>query len=202
MMAATYSTGPELVALAIPFVFFLAIALGCGFGARAILLGKGRSGGAGFCLGFFLGFIGVIIAAVLQPSPHWEVERMRQQMMMLGAVGGGFPVGGMAAPQWAPDPFGRFDNRYFDGRGWTEHVTRAGTQLVDPPIPTAPPAPLPRVQPVATWSPDAPAVPSGSPAQWSPDPFGRHELRYFDGKAWTDDVSDAGTQSRDPAVKR
>lgn len=34
---------------------------------------------------------------------------------------------------------------------------------------------------------------------WLPDPSGRHEYRYWDGTTWTDDVSDAGTTSVDPA---
>jgi hypothetical protein len=33
---------------------------------------------------------------------------------------------------------------------------------------------------------------------WQPDPTGRHELRYWDGTAWTDQVSDQGTASTDP----
>jgi uncharacterized protein YxjI len=32
---------------------------------------------------------------------------------------------------------------------------------------------------------------------WYPDPSGRHELRYFDGSAWTEHVSDHGRQSVD-----
>lgn len=35
-------------------------------------------------------------------------------------------------------------------------------------------------------------------AEWKSDPTGRHELRYFDGQGWTDNVSDAGTTSLDP----
>jgi hypothetical protein len=35
-------------------------------------------------------------------------------------------------------------------------------------------------------------------AGWNPDPYGRHELRYFDGSAWTENVSDAGAQGTDP----
>lgn len=33
---------------------------------------------------------------------------------------------------------------------------------------------------------------------WAACPFGRHELRYFDGQEWTEHVSDAGRQSVDP----
>ena len=34
-------------------------------------------------------------------------------------------------------------------------------------------------------------------ADWYPDPFGRHELRYWDGAAWTEHVSSHGRQSTD-----
>ena len=33
---------------------------------------------------------------------------------------------------------------------------------------------------------------------WAPDPSGRNELRYWDGRAWTADVSTGGVQSVDP----
>ena len=36
------------------------------------------------------------------------------------------------------------------------------------------------------------------PAQWYADPSGRHELRHWDGGAWTDEVSDKGVVSTDP----
>ncbi|GAB2975734.1 AIM24 family protein [Nocardioides montaniterrae] len=35
-------------------------------------------------------------------------------------------------------------------------------------------------------------------ANWHPDPTGRHELRYWDGAAWTDHVSDRGNVATDP----
>lgn len=37
-----------------------------------------------------------------------------------------------------------------------------------------------------------------APAAWLPDPLGRHELRYWDAKAWTEHVSDAGMVGSDP----
>lgn len=37
-----------------------------------------------------------------------------------------------------------------------------------------------------------------TPADWYPDPTGRHQLRYFEGAAWTDHVSDGGVVSVDP----
>ncbi|MGI8663131.1 MAG: phospholipid scramblase-related protein [Acidimicrobiales bacterium] len=33
---------------------------------------------------------------------------------------------------------------------------------------------------------------------WYPDPFGRHELRYYDGAKWTEHVSSHGKQAVDP----
>jgi len=37
-----------------------------------------------------------------------------------------------------------------------------------------------------------------TPANWYPDPTGRHQLRYWDGNAWTDHVSNSGVQTTDP----
>ncbi len=42
------------------------------------------------------------------------------------------------------------------------------------------------------------AVAGGQPAGWHPDPAGRHEMRYWNGSAWTDDVSDGGVSTKDP----
>ena len=39
-----------------------------------------------------------------------------------------------------------------------------------------------------------------TPADWYPDPSGRHEVRYWDGNAWTEHVSRAGQQYTDPPV--
>ena len=35
---------------------------------------------------------------------------------------------------WYPDPYGRFEMRYFDGAQWTEHVANGGQQASDPPV--------------------------------------------------------------------
>lgn len=77
---------------------------------------------------------------------------------------------------WSHDPFGRHEQRYWDGLRWTEHVTSRGVQSIDPPI-----APV-------------------TPADWYPDPFGRHEQRYWGGDAWTEHVTSAGTPTVDPPV--
>jgi uncharacterized protein YxjI len=39
---------------------------------------------------------------------------------------------------------------------------------------------------------------STTPANWYPDPTSRHELRYWDGAAWTDHVSNRGVTGTDP----
>jgi hypothetical protein len=41
-------------------------------------------------------------------------------------------TGSGAAAGWYGDPYGRFQQRYFDGTGWTEHVVADGQQQVDP----------------------------------------------------------------------
>lgn len=46
---------------------------------------------------------------------------------------------------------------------------------------------------------DLPAPPTaGEQPGWFPDPNGRHEHRYFNGRAWTADVADGGQRSIDP----
>lgn len=39
---------------------------------------------------------------------------------------------------------------------------------------------------------------SNASAGWQPDPSGRHELRYWDGSTWTQQVADGGESSTDP----
>lgn len=36
-----------------------------------------------------------------------------------------------APPGWFPDPYGRYEHRYWDGFRWTEHVGSYGQQMVD-----------------------------------------------------------------------
>ena len=42
------------------------------------------------------------------------------------------------------------------------------------------------------------AAPSGPTGAWQPDPSGRHELRWWDGGRWTENVSDGGRPGVDP----
>jgi hypothetical protein len=40
---------------------------------------------------------------------------------------------------WFPDPFARFEHRYWDGFQWTQHVGASGQQSIDPPVVASPP---------------------------------------------------------------
>lgn len=41
---------------------------------------------------------------------------------------------------------------------------------------------------------------TSSAPDWYPDPYGRHEYRYFDGEAWTENASSHGKEMRDPVT--
>ncbi|MGV1036948.1 MAG: DUF2510 domain-containing protein [Candidatus Nanopelagicales bacterium] len=56
-------------------------------------------------------------------------------------------------------------------------------------------APFDATQPTAGTPGQASA---GAMATWHADPTRRHELRYWDGQAWTANVADQGMQSTDP----
>ena len=168
--------------LVVYLLFLVGISVACGYGARSIMIGKGRSGANGFCLGFFLGLPGLLIAALLSPTPEHELRKQQQLMAMMGTMQryqqpymaqGGYPA---QAGQWAADPLGRHQLRYHDGMRWTESVSNHGATGVD--------------------SPEARSVvaPAG---QWAADPYQRHELRYFDGTNWTASVSNRGVTATD-----
>lgn len=63
-----------------------------------------------------------------------------------------------------------------------------------------PPTGAQPVQQAEAFAPAGSPPPAAAPAAgaWHPDPSGRHELRYFDGAAWTDHVSDQGVAATDP----
>ena len=86
---------------------------------------------------------------------------------------------------WWPDPFRRFELRYWDGARWTHHVSTRGQTGIDPPVaaPAAPPGPglaatpvvptpssMPRVSapeaaPTPRPSPGASATPTARPSK-------------------------------------
>lgn len=123
-----------LVAIGIGYLLVLAgLSTACGFGARAIMMGKGRSGQAGFWLGFLLGLLGVLIAALLSPVQQYQPWAMQGQMQQQPG-GGQFGAYGAAVAnpaRWAPDPMGRHELRYWDGCAWSQNVSDRGVVSVD-----------------------------------------------------------------------
>ena len=62
---------------------------------------------------------------VAEPEPAAEPEPVAEAA----------PAAEPAVPAgWYADPSGRFELRYWDGAAWTEHVSRAGQQVTDPPV--------------------------------------------------------------------
>ena len=126
---------------------------------------------------------------------HWDGTKWTKHVASRGhqsidPEGDASPVSTAANAQpsagWHPDPFGRYERRYWNGSHWTDHVTMdGGRQGVDTPTKNspAPPADTARVQ-----------------ADWYPDPFGHHERRYWDGNRWTDHVASGGRQTNDAPV--
>ncbi len=65
------------------------------------------------------------------------------------------------------------------------------------PMSSAPSLPALKVStPKATSTPAA--VKPDNPARWTEDPFGRFELRFWDGRRWSEHVSTGGRQDIDP----
>lgn len=91
------------------------------------------------------------------------------------------------SPAWQPDPFRRYTHRYWNGKKWTDQVARDGMSLVDPLGPYGTPLPPPNGDAL-------------SAAQWYPDPAGRHQHRYWNGKKWTAQVADYGVVSDNPPI--
>ncbi len=105
------------------------------------------------------------------------------------------------------------------GQTWIDAITQARaaqagqvprgapTPASFPPQPPASPAQQPapshQAAPLAPFAPPPPPPPAVLPreaAGWYPDPSGRHELRFWDGSAWSAHVSDHGTVGNDPSV--
>jgi len=68
-----------------------------------------------------------------------------------------------------------------------------GPQTLTPTAPLAPGADM-RPGMVTPVPPTAPAVPE----QWAPDPSGRHQHRWWNGREWTEHVADNGASGIDP----
>jgi hypothetical protein len=101
----------------------------------------------------------------------------------------------------------------YDGNTWLHAFIRHSGHVAVAPYPGMSPeeasAPPATSQPTAASSQplgmgtvsaptqSGPAV-ANPPANWYKDPSGRHELRYWNGSAWTEHVADGGRQSIDP----
>ena len=71
--------------------------------------------------------------------------------------------------KWWPDPYGRFEQRYFDGDAWTAHVISGGEQTVDPLGTTVSiPFAAPMSDPIAGLAGSPTAVTTASPAAGLP----------------------------------
>lgn len=83
---------------------------------------------------------------------------------------GGTSAAGSTGAQWAADPFGRHQMRYFNGSEWTAAVSDHGVVGTDPPVHTAAaPSQPPVMAPPAAAVPAA-AVPPAPPAAAPPAP--------------------------------
>ena len=74
--------------------------------------------------------------------------------------------GAEAPPQWAVDPFGAHDLRYWDGARWTEHVSDDGVLGTDPPVPGKR---EPRLQPLRSPGEAPRPFPAGGAAIYFPE---------------------------------
>jgi len=98
--------------------------------------------------------------------------------------------------QWVILFTGRYPRGVFDFvvgiERWQVRVNAYGLGLVDryPPFTFAPS--------LVAATPGTATPAAATPGAWYPDPTGRHELRYWDGRRWTGHVADGGVTATDP----
>lgn len=107
----------------------LVVWLICGLLGALIGSSKGRTG-AGLILGGLLGIIGLIIVAVMKPTPEkagipvggrkcqWCAEPIQMEAVVCKHCGR--DVG--AAGAWLQDPSERYPDRWWDGTQWTPWI--------------------------------------------------------------------------------
>lgn len=75
-------------------------------------------------------------ANVAKTEIERRVSRNAPGWQKVGRSGNARSVPAMRIPQpqagWYPDPFTRYERRYWDGGKWTQHVVSRGRQVVDP----------------------------------------------------------------------
>lgn len=67
-----------------------------------------------------------------------------------------------------------------------------------PPPPPAVKSPTPHTPAEAEGNRVAHSAATGQPPSWLADPFRRYQLRYWNGRKWSDQVADSGVQATDP----
>ena len=84
-----------------------------------------------------------MVAAQAQPQPMFGVPTQQTfaahahaQQATAAPASSAFPASAAAVPagQWAADPSGRHQYRWWDGTRWTEHVSSNGVAGIDPPV--------------------------------------------------------------------
>jgi hypothetical protein len=76
----------------------------------------------------------------------------------------------------------------------------ANEQKAMPPAPVNTTIPAPSAEGTKLVAPAQAPSPALPPPMWAADPTGRHQWRYWDGKIWTEYVTDNGHESQDPTA--
>jgi hypothetical protein len=89
---------------------------------------------------------------------------------------------------------------FIEAVGFVVLGVAAVRRMGEVPAPSAAAPAIPHGSPQPPWYPPPPpeTAPTTAPPAWQPDPFGRHEARWWDGMRWTEYVLDAGRPGTDP----
>jgi hypothetical protein len=103
-------------------------------GVTDIAVGRSVGRGIGASVLMLVTAILVLVPAGLVVGILTVVRRRRDRRAQPTAPPGGFPAVADAAggAGWHADPARRHEYRFWDGAGWTEHVTDQGAHAVDP----------------------------------------------------------------------
>lgn len=84
---------------------------------------KGRYQGAAVLVNVLLGWTGLfwVIALILAVQGPQQAVVVREPLLVPPTSDG-----------WYPDPYRRYEHRYFDGQRWTADVSTGGSSGVDP----------------------------------------------------------------------
>ena len=118
------------------------------FAALSYHVGKGKNRATlGLVLGLLLGLIGLLIIFFWRPRPdpapvpYWQAPQGYGTPQAYGTAQTPFyatptrqapGVLQTVGAQWAPDPAGRHQHRWWSGTAWTESVSDNGVSSTDP----------------------------------------------------------------------